>query len=148
MIKTAKFFPIIGREKRMFQPIYVDDLVQALFLCMEKREVTAKRMYILAGNETTTFKEFIDLSAEFMGTKVVTFNIPEGLAWFVSNVGESIGTMLNHEPPITHSRVEFFTRDHVYDVSEIREDVGFVPKVDLKTGLYKTINWYRENGWL
>jgi len=34
------------------------------------------------------------------------------------------------------------------DVSKARRELGFVPQVDLQTGMALTARWYREQGWL
>ncbi len=36
---------------------------------------------------------------------------------------------------------------YALDCSKIRRDLGWAPKVDLDTGLRKTVHWYRENEW-
>ena len=147
-IKRLRVLPIVDGGHNFFQPIYVEDLARALIVCMEKRDVTAGKLYIIAGSERVTSKEFIHLSAKIMDTGVVTFDIPARLAWVVANANESIGTILSREPFLTRSLVRFFTRNYLYNVKRMYEDTGFIPKIDIRTGLSETIDWYQKHSWL
>jgi len=145
VIRWLKAFPLIDGGHNFFQPIYVRDLVRALVMCMEERDVTAGKLYIIAGADRVTSKEFIDLSARIMGTQVVTFDIPARLASVVAKANENIGTILGREPLLTRSLVSFFTRNYLYDARRIYEDIGFTPRIDIETGLLETIGWYKGN---
>lgn len=147
-IRLFKMFPLIDGGQNSFQPIHVKDVVQALISSSSKHDATAGKTYIIAGNETITFKEFIHMSAKILGVRLTTLDIPTWLAEAISNFNDSMVSIINRELPLTRSRVEFFRRNHVYNTKKIQEDVGFTAKVDLKTGLCETINWYKENGWL
>jgi len=147
MIKLLKVFPLVGGGN-FFQPLHVKDLVRALIFCMEKQDATSKKLYLIAGDEIITFKEFVRMSAKKMHTRIVTLDVPLRLAWLLSNISEGIGTIVHHEPPLTRSRVEFFGRSHVYGARKIQRETGFRPHIDMITGLDETIGWYKEKGWL
>jgi len=147
-IKWLKVLPLIGGGLNFFQPIYVKDVARALIMCMEKSEVAVRRLYIIAGAESVRSKEFIHLSAKIMDTRLMSFDIPVRLAWAVANANESVGTMLSREPLLTASLVRFFTSNYLYNAKRICEDIGFTPKIDIKTGLSETIGWYKKHSWL
>lgn len=148
VIKWLRVFPLIDGGHNFFQPIYVKDLVRALSVCMEKRDVTVKKLYIIAGAERVTSEEFIHLSAKIMDTEVITFDIPARLAWVVASANESIGTIVSREPLLTRSLVRFFTRNYLFNVKRMYEDTGFTPKIGIKTGLLETIGWYQRHSQL
>jgi len=148
LIKRLKVFPLVGGGHNFFQPIYVEDVVRALITCMEKHESALGKSYIIAGSERVTFKEFLYLSANIMNTTVTTFDVPTRLAWMAAYGSETIGNIVGRDPLLTHSLVEFFTRNYLYDIEKIYEDTGFTPRIRIKAGLLDTIRWYEENGWL
>ncbi len=113
-----------------------------------KRNVPNGQLYMVAGPTIVTFKEFVNLSAKILEKKIFTFNLPRNLAHFASKIDEKVEGIFGREPFLTSSRIEFFTRNHVYEIRKIQEDIGFKSKVDVKTGLSKTIQWYKANGWL
>jgi len=148
IIKRFRVFPLIDGGRAMFQPIYVEDLVKALVLCMEKRKIAIGKTYIIAGNERITFKDFIQLSAELLGASITYFSVPGWLMSVLALICEKIFPAFNLEPPLTRSRVEFFRRNHCYSVDKIRKELGFQPKTNLRNGLKKTIEWYAMKGLL
>jgi len=147
-IKRLRFFPLIGGGHNSFQPIYVEDVVRALITCMEKRELTVGKSYIIAGSEKVTFKEFLILSASIMNIALTTFDVPTRLARMMAYGSETIGNIVGRDPLLTNSLVEFFTRNYLYDIGRIREDIGFTPRIRIKAGLLDTIRWYEKNDWL
>ena len=148
VIKKLKIFPLINGGKSIFQPIYVKDLVEALILCMEKKEISIGKTYIAAGSERVTFRDFILLSAELLKVPLLCFSIPTSLANFLASACEATFTALHREPPLTRSRVEFFIRDQCYRISKLCKELGFKPRTSLKDGLQKTISWYKKKAML
>lgn len=147
LMKILRILPLPQSGRSLFQPIYYADLIQALVLCMEK-DVSRGKTYIVAGSETITFKDFFNLSAKIMGIKVFKITMPSGLIHLMASINERVAKSLKVAPILTHSRKEFFERNHVYDTNRIRKDLGFNAKVPLKDGLRETIRWYNEQGLL
>jgi len=148
MMKKWKILPLVGGGKNLFQPIYVTDLVLALISCMENKEASGSKVYIVAGNRIVTFREFLMLSARTMNVATRDFNVPTALAQMVGTFSEKACQFLGLTPVITQSRIEFFTRSHVYNTSQIMSDLGWSPKTEIETGLRESIEWYGAQGLL
>jgi dihydroflavonol-4-reductase len=144
-IKQLKIFPLIGGGRSLFQPLYVKDLVKGLVACIEKRDESVGKTYLVAGRDILTYKEFILLSAQILNISLKTFSISEKLASYLAVASESMGKPFNFEPPLTRSRVEFFSRDQTYRTEKIQKEIGFFPKTDIRTGLKNMIDWFEKN---
>jgi nucleoside-diphosphate-sugar epimerase len=147
-IKQLGVFPLIGGGTALFQPLYIDDLVRGLIMCMEKKNVSVGNTYLAAGKEYLTYRDFALLSARLMDVPLRTFVISERLSKPLADVSEKLFTSLNKEPPLTRSRVEFFSRNQAYKIGKIYRDIGFFPEIDLETGLSKTIDWFKTEALL
>jgi nucleoside-diphosphate-sugar epimerase len=44
--------------------------------------------------------------------------------------------------------VDFFTKSRAFDIRRARAELGFAPRMDLRTGIAATLDWYRRAGWL
>jgi nucleoside-diphosphate-sugar epimerase len=55
---------------------------------------------------------------------------------------------LGIEPPLYRRRVDFFTKSRAFDITRARQELGYAPAVDLRTGIQRTLAWYRERGWM
>jgi nucleoside-diphosphate-sugar epimerase len=148
LMKKWRILPLIDGGQSLFQPIYVTDLIHALTSCMEKSDVSLGKMYIVAGNERVTFNEFLALSAEAMSIDVRNLDVPASLAQILGSFSETVCKFLRLTPIITKSRIEFFTRNHIYVNRLITEDLGWVPQTKLLKGLTETIRWYGNHGLL
>jgi len=61
---------------------------------------------------------------------------------------EAVCAPLGLEPPIYRRRVDFFTKSRAFDITRARTEIGFAPRVGLREGIRRTLDWYRNEGWL
>ena len=139
-------FIMIGKGEVCYHLIYVEDLVDALELCGEKREALGK-IYNIGGNEIPTINELVEIIA-----KVLDVSTPKRFpfVWpvmWASWVCEVIYRPFGIEPPIFPRRINWFIKNRAFDISKART-LGFEPKFDLETGLRTTAEWYKQKGWL
>jgi dTDP-glucose 4,6-dehydratase len=80
-----------------------------------------------------------------------TYNVGSGFEKRNIEVAKAILDILGKP----HSLIEFVKdrpgHDYRYslDFSKVKNELGFLPKVDFKTGIQKTVIWYKENfDWL
>lgn len=140
-------FRTIGRGENLVHPVYIDDLVEGLMRCLESPAARG-RTYHLVGESPVTFRVFCEAVAEAQGRKLPAGGLPEGLARAAGAIMEGVRAVTRVEMPLTRARVDFMTSDRAYDGSRALEELGFAPKVGLREGMRRTVQWYREQGWL
>jgi len=151
-LKIFKFvyngkFRMIGSGKVLYHLTFVDDLVQVIILAGEKEEALG-RVYTIGGPEYTTLEKLVEMIAEALEVPVPRNKLPVWPFWIAGLLCEGICRPLRIEPPIYRRRLDFFTKDRAFDISRARKELGYEPKVSLKTGLKITGDWYRQMGWL
>jgi nucleoside-diphosphate-sugar epimerase len=137
----------LGRGEIYYHLTYIDDLVDGFRLCGE-HPAAANRTYILAGGEVTTLNALVALVAEGAGVPTPTRHLP---VWPFSAAGavcEAICGPLGIEPPLYRRRVDFFTKSRAFDITRARMEMGYAPQVSLREGIRRTLDWYRQHGWL
>jgi nucleoside-diphosphate-sugar epimerase len=140
-------FPILGRGEIYYHLTYIDDLVEGFRLCGE-HPAAANRTYILAGGEVTTLNDLVKTIAEVAGVRPPTLHLPVWPFWLAGAMCEAICVPLGIEPPIYRRRVDFFTKSRAFDISRARREIGYAPRVGLREGIGRTLDWYRAQGWL
>jgi dihydroflavonol-4-reductase len=140
-------FPTLGRGEIYYHLTYIDDLVEGFRLCGEHPNA-ANRTYILAGGEVTTLNELVGLIAEVAGVRAPTLHLPVWPFWLAGAVCEAICVPLGIAPPIYRRRVDFFTKSRAFDITRARQEIGYAPGVGLREGISRTLDWYRQHGWL
>lgn len=142
----GRYYRVIGPGENRFHPIYVDDVVQGLLLCASAAG-TSCRTYHLVGPHPVTMRELSDAIGAAVGRTVPRMHLPTPLAFAVAAAFEAL-PVSRRLLPLTRSRVQFMTQDRAYDGSRALRELGFAPRVDLSTGLSRTVAWYEENGLL
>jgi nucleoside-diphosphate-sugar epimerase len=137
----------LGAGDIYYHLTFIDDLVDGFHLCAT-HPAAANRTYILAGGEVTTLNALVELVAEGAGVPAPTLHLPVWPFHAAGAACEAICAPLGLEPPIYRRRVDFFTKSRAFDSTRARTEIGFAPRVGLREGIRRTLNWYREHGWL
>jgi len=140
------YYRVIGPGANRFHPIYVSDLVRALLLC-ESAASVACRAYHLVGSHAVTVRELSDAIGFAVKRRVPRMHIPAPAAFVIGAAFEAL-PIARRALPLTRSRVRFLLQNRAYDGTRARQELGFVPGIDLAEGLSRTVAWYRENGLL
>ena len=61
---------------------------------------------------------------------------------------EAVCGPLGIGPPTFRRRVDFFTKSRAFDIARATSEIGFAPRVGLREGIRRTLDWYRTEGWL
>lgn len=137
----------LGSGEIYYHLTYIDDLVEGFRLCGE-HPAAAGETFILAGPEVTTLNELVAITAEVAGVATPRLHLPVWPFWTAGAVCEAIAVPLGLEPPIYRRRVDFFTKSRAFDISRARSVLGYAPRVGLREGIGRTLQWYREHGWI
>lgn len=137
----------LGDGKIYYHLTFIDDLVDGFRLC-GTHPAAANRTYILAGGEVTTLNDLVGLVADVAGVATPTRHLPVWPFWVAGAACEAICAPFGVEPPIFRRRVDFFTKSRAFDITRARTEIGFAPRVGLREGTRRTLEWYRAEGWL
>jgi dihydroflavonol-4-reductase len=137
----------LGTGEIYYHLTYIDDLVEGFRLCGEHAGA-ANRTYILAGGEVTTLNELVAVIAAVAGVPAPRRHLPVWPFRAAAALCEAACAPFGLEPPLHQRRVDFFTKSRAFDTSRARQEIGYTPRVSLRDGIARTLNWYREQGWL
>ena len=137
----------LGSGEIYYHLTFIDDLIDGFRLC-GTHPAAANRTYILAGGEVTTLNALVALVADVAGVPTPTRHLPVWPFWTAGAVCEAICGPLGIEPPIFRRRVDFFTKSRAFDITRARTEIGFAPRVGLREGIGRALDWYRTEGWL
>jgi dihydroflavonol-4-reductase len=140
-------FPMLGRGDVFYHLTYIDDLVRGFQLCAEV-PAAAGRTYLLAGPEYTTLRELVARIAAELGVRPPRRHFPVWPVWLLGALCEAVCVPLRIEPPLYRRRVDFYRKSRAFDITRARQELGYAPEVDLRTGIRRTADWYRAQGLL
>jgi dihydroflavonol-4-reductase len=140
-------FPILGSGNIYYHLTYIDDLVEGFRLCAE-HPAAAGRTYIIAGGEVTTLNELVSIIADVAHVKPPTWRLPVWPFWIAGAACEAVCGPLGIEPPLYRRRVDFYTKSRAFDIARARHELGYEPRIGLREGIARTLEWYRQHGWI
>ena len=128
--------------------IYVEDLVQAIFLAL-KKGISGKKYFVSDGNVYTS-KSFSDLLSHEMQLKwLLRIKAPIWILRIVTFAGEHIGRTTKKISALNNDKYNILKqRNWRCDITPIRHELGYKPEYDLERGVKLTVKWYKEEGWL
>ena len=140
-------FIMLGRGRIFYHLTYIDDLCEGFRHCASVPEA-AGRTYILAGGEVTTLEALVTTTADVARVPRPALRLPVWPVWLAGAVCEAACRPFRIEPPLYRRRVDFFTKSRAFDISRARTELGFAPRVGLRDGIGRTLEWYREQRWI
>jgi nucleoside-diphosphate-sugar epimerase len=140
-------FVMLGRGANFYHVTYIDDLCEGFRLCATVPGA-AGRTYILAGGEVTTLAGLIAIAAEVARVPPPSRRLPVWPVWLAGAACEAICAPFGISPPLYRRRVDFLRKSRAFDISRARRELGFDPKVSLREGIGRTLEWYRDQGWI
>lgn len=144
---ARKRFRLLGNGSPHFQMVYIDDLTEGLRQAAAA-PIAAGRTYILTGEEAPTLNQLVVEIAGVARVPSPRLRLPVWPFWLAGALCEAVCVPFGAEPPIFRRRVKFFTSNRWFDISRARNELGFAPKVSLRDGLRRTIESYRQLGWV
>ena len=138
----------VGYQRQDITFVYVQDVVQAVFLALEKGQTGRK--YFLSDGEVYQSTTFSDLIHEELGRPWwLRITAPVWVLRIVTFFGEYAGHMTGKVTALNNDKYNILKqRNWRCDITPARKELGFEPKVQLQEGVKTTIKWYKDHGWL
>lgn len=138
----------VGFRRQDLTFVYVKDIVQAVFLGMEKQ--VSRRAYFLADGKVYNSRTFSDLIRKELGNPfVIRFRCPLIVLKVVSLLAEFWAKRRGTTSTLNSDKYRIMKqRNWQCDIAPAVEELGYMPQYDLERGVKETIAWYKDKGWL
>ena len=138
----------VGYQQQDITFVYVTDVVQAVFLALEKGKTG--RRYFLSDGEIYQSSTFSDLIRKELGNPWwIRITAPIWLLRIITFCGEYFGRMTGKVTALNNDKYNIMRqRNWRCDITPAKEELGYEPKVQLEEGVKRSVKWYQENGWL
>ena len=138
----------VGFQQQDLTFVYVLDVVQAIFLALERGKTGRK--YFLSDGQVYSSRAFSDLIREELGNPwLLRIKAPIWLLRIITFCGEYIGRMTGQITALNNDKYHIMRqRNWRCDIQPAKDELGYQPHYDLKQGVALAVKWYQENGWL
>jgi nucleoside-diphosphate-sugar epimerase len=140
LLRRFPLIPIFGKGNYLQQPIFVDDVAEAILQCLEQPKTIGKS-YNIAGKKALTYNEVIDNIAIIMDRKIYKLYLPDKIVIKFLRLLEKMKIPF----PIKAEQVKRLNENKDFSYEEAQIDFNFQPRsfdegirTEIKSFLSKT----------
>ena len=126
----------LGDGSAHFNPVYIDDVVDAMILCAKRSEAVGESFNISAG--VTTWYDFMGHYGELCDRE------PKGLPLAMARLMAFANKIPGINTPIDKGFIEMANSYKRFPIQKASELLGWEPTVNLKDGLKRTTQWLKN----
>ncbi|MBB3592831.1 NADH dehydrogenase [Rhizobium sp. BK529] len=109
MARLFPVLPLVGGGKTKFQPVYVEDIAEAVARAVDGK-VEGGKIYELGGPEVLSFRECLETMLKVTARKNRLVSLPFGIASLIGSIASLVPFIA---PPITPDQVKLLKQDNV-----------------------------------
>ncbi|MBO4825672.1 MAG: NAD(P)-dependent oxidoreductase [Prevotella sp.] len=138
----------VGFRRQDITFVYVRDVVQAVFLALERG--ASGRKYFLSDGEVYQSEAFSRLIRQELGNPwCLRITAPIWLLRAVSWCGELTGRLTGSISALNNDKYHIMRqRNWRCDIRPAIDELGYKPEWQLESGVKETIKWYKDNKWI
>lgn len=138
--KSGKGFPVLGNGNNLYQFLDVEDLCEAILLCMTVDKNKVNDVFNIGAKVYSTMREDYQavLDEAGFGKKIVGF--PAAPAIFALRVLEFF-----HLSPLYKWVYETASKESFVSIEKAEKILGYAPKYSNKDALLRNYHWYLDN---
>ena len=127
---------MLGDGSGNFNPVYIDDVVDAIILCAKHPKAVGEAFNVAAG--ITTWREFMGHYAKLSGKELK--NVPLFMARLMAFANKIPGITT----PIDQGFIDMATSDKDFPNKKAADLLGWKPRVSYEEGMKRTLEWLEK----
>jgi len=137
-----------GNRESWFSAVHVDDVVRSIVDAAKSDKTIGKGYFICDGKPLTWF-DYQKLVVEATGKRALDLNLPVLTLDVAAAFGELL-TRFDGKPRVFNRQKVIMGKQRAWTCRHdaARTDFGYSPKMDARSGVAHTLEWYRSSGWL
>lgn len=138
----------VGFKRQDITFVYVKDVVQAIFLAMERGK--SGRCYFLSDGQVYQSATFSDLLIRELGNPwCLRIKAPIWILRIVTFFGEQVGRITGKISALNNDKYHILKqRNWRCDIQPAIDELGYQPEYQLERGVKETVAWYKEHHWI
>ncbi|MEW6379720.1 MAG: NAD-dependent epimerase/dehydratase family protein [bacterium] len=135
----------IGRKGFELPLVYIDNLLDAIVLSLEK-ENAAGKVYNIVDEEQVSKHVYIQRYLHKKGVHGHVVYLPYPLVYSLTFGLEFVSRIMHKDPFLTRYRLAASSKSCRFDISRARQDLGWCSRIPAREGLENTLSW-SKNVW-
>ena len=139
----------VGYRPQEITFVYVMDVVQAVFKCMDAPAALGKA-YFLSDGQVYNSRTYSDLLQKYLGNPwLLRIKAPLWLLRIICAFGTLAARITGRMSALNNDKYHILRqRNWQCETAPASKDFGYEPQWDLERGVAASVQWYRQQGWL
>lgn len=144
-LKTGRL-PILGDGENMVDLTYIQNVVDALLLCVESPVKTLGKKYNISNAEPVMIWKLIERICDELKFSRPARKISLRTANLAGAAFELIYSLIPYspEPPLTRLSVSMMANSTTLDISASKKELGYQPKISVDEGVQRFLSWWKK----
>ncbi|MBP9096442.1 MAG: NAD-dependent epimerase/dehydratase family protein [Ignavibacteria bacterium] len=139
---------VIGLREKYLTLVYVEDLADAIVIAGEKDEAKSQK-YFVGFKEAYNWKQIGEITGKLLGKKAFKIALPHFIVYTVGAFAQFFAGFSRKPATLNLEKCRDITQVRwVCSTDKIEKELGFKSKYTLESAFKKTIDWYKEQGWI
>jgi nucleoside-diphosphate-sugar epimerase len=138
--KDGRNFPMIGSGTNFYQLLDVEDLCEAIWLCLTREKTVVNDTFNIAAKEFKTMREDFQAVLDYAGFGKKIIGFPAKPMILMLKLLAYIKLS-----PLYEWVYETAAKDSIVSIEKARRILGFSPKYSNKEALIRNYKWYLDN---
>jgi len=137
----------LGGDRRALNTIYIGNLIEAVFLAVEKSGAVGQ-VYNLTDGEVVSKRRFFEAVSDGMELPRSKQMLPRWLAGIVVRLLERQmrrAVARGRQPILTPAQFKFLLLNLDFSIEKAKRELGYNPRFSFDQGMRETLAWYKQN---
>ena len=140
--------PIAGLGRQTLSLVYISDLVDGI-LKAAQCENADHQVYYICGDGVYTWKELVKAMQNSMNRLALRVYVPKFLINAVAWISEANAIITEKPALLNRDKIREMNQSAwVCSNEKAKQQLGFKPQIDIQEGFQRTVEWYKNVGWL
>jgi dihydroflavonol-4-reductase len=138
----------IGFDKKLISLIYVKDLVKGFMLAAES-EKSSGQIYFISSEKHYTWDEIGEITSKILGKNPIKIRVPHSIVYSIAAIAQVLAIFRSKPATLNIEKARDLTQNAwICDTGKAIQELNYNQSFSLEEGIKRTIEWYKQQGWL
>lgn len=139
-------FPQLGDGNVEIDITYVENVVDALLLCMTSSPDTLGQKYNITNGSRVKLYDVIEDVMDRLEKGVKFRTVPFKTAFWLAGALENISRFISKkEPVLTRYTVSVLSQSQTLSIEKAQKELGYSPNISIEEGIKEFVDWWKTN---
>ncbi len=122
--------------------------MRGFVLAAENPEAAGKTYFISSG-VFYTWEEIGDITKRIMNKRPLHVKVPHVMVYFIASIAQFFALFSSKPATLNIEKARDITRHAwICSTKKAMDEIGYSQQISIEDGIKRTVDWYKEQGWL